>query len=147
MKTSTEELIERVSKLKTPNRDLQAAAMMIGDAAARVDRKRIKRSVELVNRLLLNLKKALPETDPKLLGDFAAEVSDLWDYGQKLDKTVVEICKMRLPKHHDQLREALVAIEVQQFDYVLDCIHGLQKTLPKIKRALDHRAKNSARHA
>ncbi len=144
MKTSTEELVEKVSKLKAPNKDLQAAAMMLGDAAARIDHKLMKRSTKLAHRLLLSLKKALPETDPQLIGDFVAEVSDLWDYGQKLDKTLTELCNMQFPRHHERMREALVAIEVQQFDYALDCIRGLQKTLPKIKRALDHRTGSPA---
>jgi hypothetical protein len=145
MKTSTEELVEKVSKLKAPNKDLQAAAMMLGDAAARVDHKLMERSTNLAHRLLLTLKKALPETDPQLIGDFVAEVSDLWDYGQKLDKTLTELCNMQIPKHQEHMREALVAIEVQQFDYALDCIKGLQKTLPKLKQALDRQAKNGGR--
>ncbi len=142
---STEELVEKVSKLKAPNKDLQAAAMMLGDAAARVDTKLVKRSTDLAHRLVLTLKKALPETDQQLLGDFVAEVSDLWDYGQKLDKILKEVCDMRLPQHQERLREALVAIEVQQFDYALDCIKGLQKTLPKLKQAIDRRARSGGR--
>jgi hypothetical protein len=67
VKTSTEELVKKVSKLKAPNKDLQVAAMMLGDAAARVDHKLIKRSTKLAHRLLLTLKKALPETDPQLI--------------------------------------------------------------------------------
>ncbi len=145
MKTSTEELVEKLSKLKAPNKDLQAAAMMLGDAAARVDTKLVKRSTELAHRLLLSVKKALPKADPQLLGDFVAEVSDLWDYGQKLDKILKEVCDMRLPQHQEHLREALVAIEVQQFDYALDSIKGLQKTLPKLKQALDRQARNGGR--
>jgi len=147
MKASTEGLVQKVSKLKGPNKDLQAAAVMLGDAAARVDHKLMKRSTKLAHRLLLTLKKALPDTDPQLIGDFVAEVSDLWDYGQKLDKTLAELCDMQIPKHQEQMREALVAIEVQQFDYALDCVRGLQKTLPKIKRALDRRTGNSAHRA
>ena len=131
---------ENISKPKAPNKVLQLAAKMLGDAAARVDHKLIKRSTKLAHRLLISLKKALPETDPQLIGDFVAEVSDLWDYGQKLDKTLTELCNLQLPKHREQMRQALVAIEVQQFDYALDCIQGLQKTLPKIKRALDRRS-------
>ncbi|MGD0826130.1 MAG: hypothetical protein ABR908_16215, partial [Terriglobales bacterium] len=92
MKASTEGLVQKVSKLKGPNKDLQAAAVMLGDAAARVDHKLMKRSTKLAHRLLLTLKKALPDTDPQLIGDFVAEVSDLWDYGQKLDKTLAELC-------------------------------------------------------
>lgn len=138
-KTIAEEFLDKSSKLRGPNKDLQAAAMMLGDAAARVDHKLVNRSTNLSHRLLLSLKKALPETDPQLIGDFVAEVSDLWDYGQKLDTTLKELCDMRLPQH---MGEALVAIEVQQFDYALDCIKGLQKTLPKLKQALDRQAKN-----
>ena len=140
-KTSTEEFLDKSSKLKGPNKDLQAAAIMLGDAAARVDHKLVKRSTNLAHRLLLSLKKALPETDPQLIGDFVAEVSDLWDYGQKLDKTLNEISHMRFPQHREHMREALVAIEVQQFDYALDCIKGLQKTLPKLKQGLDRQPK------
>jgi|SRR5580658_858442 hypothetical protein len=141
-KTITEEFLDKSSKLRGPNKDLQAAAMMLRDAAARVDHKLVNRSTNLAHRLLLSLKKALPETDPQLIGDFVAEVSDLWDYGQKLDTTLKELCDMRLPQHQGRMGEALVAIEVQQFDYALDCIKGLQKTLPKLKQALDRQAKN-----
>ena len=49
---------------------------------------------------------------------------------------------MRLSQHREHMREALVAIEVQQFDYALDCIKGLQKTLPKLKQGLDRQSKN-----
>jgi hypothetical protein len=139
MKTSTKERGGKISKLKAPNKVLQLAAQMLADAAARVDHDLVKRSSKLAHRLLMSLEKALPKTDPQLLGDFVAQVSDLWDYGQKLDKTLTELCNLRLPKHQEQMEQALVAIEVQQFDYALDCIHGLQKTLPKIKRALDRR--------
>ena len=141
-KTIAEEFLDKSSKLRGPNKGLQAAAMMLGDAAARVDHKLVKRSTNLAHRLLLSLKKALPETDPQLIGDFVAEVSDLWDYGQKLDKTLNEISHMRFPQHREHMREALVASEVQQFDSAIDCIKGLQKTLPKLKQGLDRQPKN-----
>jgi hypothetical protein len=141
MKTGTEQLAEKLSTVTTPNRDLQAAAMMLGDAAARVDVKFVKRSTDLAHRLLLSLKKALPETDQQLLGDFVAEINDLWVYGEKLDNILNDICGMRFPRDAKLLREALVSVEVQQFDYALDCIKGLQQTLPKLKRALDRRTK------
>jgi hypothetical protein len=143
-KTGTEEFLDKFSKLRGPNKDMQGAATLLGDAAARVDGKLSKRSLKFVHELLVSLKKALPETDPQLIGDFVAEITDLWGYGQKLDKTLTELCNMQFPKHREHMREALVAIEVQQFDYVLDCIRGLRKTLPKIKRALDRRTGNPA---
>ncbi|MFI5113014.1 MAG: hypothetical protein ACHP9S_09325 [Terriglobales bacterium] len=144
MKTSTEDFLVKFSKLKGPNKVLQAAALMLADAAGRVDHKLTKRHVQLAHCLLLSLNKALPDTDRQLIGDFVAEVTDLWDYGQELDKTLKELCEMRLPQHSERMREALVGIEVTQFDYALDCIKGLQKSLPKLKQALDRQAKKSA---
>jgi hypothetical protein len=70
-----------------------------------------------------------------------AEINDLWVYGEKLDNILNDICGMRFPRDAKLLREALVSVEVQQFDYALDCIKGLQQTLPKLKRALDRRTK------
>jgi hypothetical protein len=144
-KTSIEEHMQKLTTLKGPNKDLQAAAMMLGDAAARVDTKLVKRTTDLAHRLLLSLKKALPAADQQLLGDSVAEVSDLWVYGQELEKTLKDICDMRFPGDQELMGEALVAIEVEQFDYALDCIKGLQKTLPKLKRELDRQTKNASR--
>jgi hypothetical protein len=145
MSTSTDELMQKVPKRRAPNKDLPAAAILLGEAAARVDGKLMKRSTDLAHRLLLSLQKALPGANHQVVGDFVAEVSDLWDYGQKLDRTLKELCAMHLPQQRERMREALVSIEVQQFDYALDCIKGLQKTLPKLKQALDRHAKNAGR--
>lgn len=135
------DFVEKLSTLTGPNRDLQAATIMLGEAASRVDDKFVKRSTDFAHKLLLSLKKAFPGVDQQLLGDFVADAIDLWDYGKELDKILNKICEMRFPRDEELLREALVAVEVQQFDYALDCIKGLQQTLPRLKRALDRKRK------
>jgi hypothetical protein len=90
------------------------------------------------------LNRALPETDRQLIGDFVAEVTDLWGYGQKLDKTLTQLCEMRLPQHLKHMEDAFLNIEVDQCYNALDCIQGLQKSLPKLKRGLEKREKELA---
>lgn len=102
----------------------------------RRDEERRQRSMRLVGGLMRSLKRAFPEVNPQLIGDIVADLDDLWDYGQELDRDLWALCKIRLPRDRDALQSLLTGIEVQQFDYARDCIERLHKNLPKLDKYL-----------
>jgi len=92
--------------------------------------------MRLVSGLMRSLKRAFPEVNPQLIGDIVADLDDLWDYGQQLDRDLWAPCRIRLPRDRNALQSLLTGIEVQQVDYARDCIERLHKNLPRLDRYL-----------
>ena len=90
-----------------------------------------------MHRAISVLKKALPDTDPELIGGICAHLFDLWETGQTLDKRLKEICKLGFPQDKERLRDALIWIEAIQLDMASFWIGEVKKDLPKLLEALD----------
>ena len=80
---------------------------------------------------------ALPATDPELIGGIFANLLDLWETGQKLDKELRKLKKLRLPKDRETLRSTLQWIDAIQLDMASYWIDEIKKDLPKLLKALD----------
>jgi hypothetical protein len=97
----------------------------------------IQRSLYLMRIAIRVVKEALPDTDPELIGGFFADLLDLWETGQKLDKELHNLTKLRFPQDRERLRDILSWISAIQIDMASYWIGEVRKDLPKLLRALD----------
>ena len=137
--TETDELIERMSKLKGPNRAEQGAMLWMGAAFAKQDVDLRRRSARIARQTQMSLRRAFPDVDPQLIGDVVADLNSLWDVAQKLDKELKKLFHMRFPQHYNHLGEFLSFIEATQIDMVEFWIGNLRRRIPKLRKALDRR--------
>ncbi len=103
----------------------------------KADRALIRRSVRLMNKAIRVVKRALPNTDPELIGGFFASLFDLWESGQTLDEKIKEISGFRFPRDRERLYTTLIWINAIQVDIASYWIPEVEKDLPKLLRALD----------
>lgn len=146
-KTATEEVVDKISKLQGPNKAERGAMIWLASGFANQDRELQRRSARIVRNMLRSLKSALPDTDPELIGSFVADLDSLWDTGQKLDKELQKLFKMRFPKHREHLREFLAFVEAIQIEMVQFWIGNLRKRVPKLQKALDRQERSERRRA
>jgi hypothetical protein len=99
--------------------------------------KLIQRSLHLMDKAIRMVKEALPDTDPELIGGFLANLLDLWETGQKLDKELHNLTKLRFPQDRERLRHILIWISAIQIDMASFWISEVKKDIPKLLRALD----------
>ncbi len=97
----------------------------------------VKRSLSLMRVVMRALNRALPDTDRELIGGFCADLFDLWETGQTLEKKLKEICRMRFPRDSKKLYDTLIWVDAIQIDMGSYWIGEVKKDLPKLLRALD----------
>src|SRR5690348_17690211 len=97
-----ESVVNKLSKRR--GRDVaRGAGMLINWAEAHRDRALAQRSIRLTSDIIANLKKAMPNLNSELIGTVVAALTDLWETGQKLDKEMKKLAKLRLPQGREQL--------------------------------------------
>lgn len=128
-----------VKALSKPNGRNVAKAVghLLNWADSQTDRALIQRSLHLMRRAIRVVRKALPDTDPELIGGFFANLLDLWETGQELDKELHNLAKLRFPRERERLRHVLLWIEAIQLDMGSYWIGEVKKDLPKLLTALD----------
>jgi hypothetical protein len=128
-----------VKALSKPNsRNVaKATGALLSWANSKVDHALTQRSLHLMRSAIRTLTNALPETDPELIGGILANLLDLWETGQKLDKELQKLKKLRLPKDRETLRSTLLWIDAIQLDMASYWIEEIKKDLPKLLKALD----------
>jgi hypothetical protein len=141
-KTATEQVIEKISKLKGPNKAQQGAMIWMANAFANQDVDLQGRSARIANQMQASLQKAFPEVDPQFIGHVVADLDSLWDTGQKLNKELEILFRMRFPRDRNRLAEFLSFVEATQIDMVEFWIGNLRKRIPKLRRALDRQGQN-----
>lgn len=141
-KTATEQVIEKISKLKGPNKAQQGAMIWMASAFANQDVELQRRSVRIANRMQVSLQKAFPEVDPEFIGDVVADLDSLWDTAQKLNMELEDLFRMRFPRDRNRLAEFLSFVEATQIDMVEFWIGNLRKRIPKLRRALDRQGRS-----
>jgi 5'-deoxynucleotidase YfbR-like HD superfamily hydrolase len=146
-KTATEEVVEKISKLKGPNKAERGGLMLLANAFASQDTQLQRRSAHITHNMLVALNKAFPEVDRQLIGDIVADLDSLWDTGQKLDKELKKLFQMRFPQHRSHLADFLAFIEATQIDMVEFWIGNLRKRVPKLRKDLDRQERNERRRA
>jgi hypothetical protein len=99
--------------------------------------KLIEQSLLLMRKAICVVKEALPDTDPEVIGGFFADLLDLWETGQKLDKELHNLTKLRFPQDRERLRDILIWISAIQVDMASYWIGEVKKDLPRLLRALD----------
>jgi hypothetical protein len=97
----------------------------------------VQRSLDIMNDVIRVLKSALPHTDGELIGGMAANLLDLWETGQKLDKQLKSLRRLRFPEDRERLRNTLLWVEAIQLDMGAFWIAQVKKDIPKLLRALD----------
>lgn len=97
----------------------------------------VQQSLQLMRAAIRATKKALPGTDPELIGGFFADLLDLWETGQKLDKQLQKLEGLRFPRDRERLRDILIWISAIQIDMAAYWIGEINKDLPKLLQALD----------
>lgn len=141
-RTESDKLYDEISNVSGQGATLQMTNMLLTNSLRRLrnqDKLFQKQAGKVIKGLLGTLKAALPDTDPQLIGDFIADLEDLWEYGIKLDGHVKAICRMKFPKHAEQLRKILLSIEHEQCDESWAHIKGMRSSLPKLIKALNRR--------
>jgi hypothetical protein len=101
------------------------------------DKDVIKRSLLLMRSCILAVEKALPNTDPELIGGFFADLLDLWETGQQLDRELKKLKKFRFPRDREKLYDVLIWIDAIQVDMASYWIGEVKKDGRKLRRALD----------
>ncbi|MHB8484499.1 MAG: hypothetical protein ACYDCM_02030 [Candidatus Acidiferrales bacterium] len=144
-KTVTEEVIEKISNLKGPNKAQQGAMLWMASAFASQDVKLGHRSARIAHQMQVSLQKAFPDMDPQFIGDIVADLNSLWDLRQKLDKDLKRLFQMRFPQHRNHLHSFLIDIEVRQLDEASYLIRRLRKRVPKLLKALDRQERGERR--
>jgi hypothetical protein len=99
--------------------------------------KLIERSLVLMRKAICVVQEALPDTDPELIGGFFANLLDLWETGQKLDKELHRLAKLQFPQDREHLHDILIWIDAIQIDMGSFWISQVKKDIPKLLRALD----------
>jgi hypothetical protein len=146
-KTATEEVVEKISKLKGPNKAEQGGLMLLANAFAHQDVQRKRRMFRIADKMSVAFYKAFPELDRQLTEDVVADLASLWNLREKLDKDLKKLFQMRFPQHRDHLHSFLIDIEVRQLDEATYLIQRLRKRVPKLLRALDRQERNERRRA
>jgi hypothetical protein len=146
-KTATDDVIEKISKLKGPNKAERGGLMLLANAFANQDTQLQRRSARITHNMLVALNKAFPDVDGQLIGDIVADLDSLWDTGQKLDKELKKLFQMRFPEHRNHLGDFLAFIEAVQVDMVEFWIGNLRKRIPKLRKALDQQERKERRRA
>ena len=150
-RTDSDKLYEQISKVSGPGAALRTFNILLTNSLSHLDshqRSRLHgRAGKIIKGLLRALKEALPHADPRLIGDFVADLEDLWEYGQKLDEHIKTICRMKFPKHSEHLRELLLRIDHEQCDESWAHIQGLKKSLPPLIKGLNPLPRRSSRRA
>jgi hypothetical protein len=128
-----------VKALSKPNgRNVaKATGALLSWANSKVDHALTQRSLHLMRSAIQTLTNALPATDPELIGGIFANLLDLWETGQKLDKELRKLKKLRLPQDRETLRNTLLWVEAIQLDMASYWIGEVKKDLPKLLKALD----------
>ena len=144
-KTATDEVDEKISKLKGPNKAERGGLMLLANAFAHQDTQLQRLSARITHNMLVALNKAFPDVDRQLIGDIVADLDSLWDTGQKLDKELKKLFQMRFPEHRNHLGDFLAFIEAVQIDMVEFWIGNLRKRIPKLRKALDQQERNERR--
>jgi hypothetical protein len=146
-KTESDKLYEKISKVKGPGAELRIFNILLTNSLSHLDSQKKrgwKRRVgKIIKGLLRALKEAMPQTDPQLIGDFVADVEDLWEYGQKLDQHFKAVFRMKFPKDSERLRELLLNIDHEQCDEAWAHIEGLKKSLPRLIKGLDRQSRHA----
>jgi len=146
-KAATDEVVEKISKLKGPNKAERGGLMLLANAFANQDTQLQRRSARITHNMLVALNKAFPDVDRQLIGDIVADLDSLWDTGQKLDKELKKLFQMRFPEHRSHLGDFLAFIEAVQIDMVQFWIGNLRKRIPRLRKALDQQERNERRRA
>jgi hypothetical protein len=115
----------------------KAVGQLLSWANSQTDHALIRRSLRLMRRAIRVVGEALPDTDPELIGGFFANLLDLWETGQKLDKKVKEISRLRFPRDRERLYHILIWVDATQVDMASYWTAEVKKDLPKLLRALD----------
>lgn len=128
-----------VKALSKPNgRNVaKATGALLSWANSKRDHALAKRSLDLMRPAIQTLTKAFPEADPELIGGIFANLLDLWETGQKLDKELRKLKKLRLPQDRETLRSTLLWVDAIQLDMASYWIEEIKKDLPKLLKALD----------
>jgi hypothetical protein len=90
------------------------------------------------------LRTALPNTDPRLIGSFLANLLDLWEASQKLEWELQKLSKLRLPRDQETLRSVLIWIDAIQIDLASFWIGEVKRDLPRLLKAMDKLERRSS---
>jgi hypothetical protein len=112
---------------------------MIANAFANQDMRLQRRSARITRNLLAALKDAAPEVDRQLIGDIVADLTSLWDTGQKLDTALNTLYQTQSDQKRIYLYDFLAFIEAIQIDMAEFWIGNLRSKIPKLRKALQKR--------
>lgn len=142
-----EKLKQSVSKQSHSRKVTGAAKAFIARALRGQSRQLQRRSAQITHKMIISLKRAFPDMDPRLIGSIVADLGSLWDTGQKLDLELNKLFQMRLPEDREDLREFLAFVEATQMDMVEFWIRNLRQKIPRLHEDLDRQERNERPHS
>jgi len=140
-----EKLKQMVSKQSQSQEASGAARAFIARALRGQNRGLQRRSARIAHKMLVAFGKAFPELNQQIIGDVVADLDSLWDTGQKLDKRLHKLFKMRFPQDRDHLSDFLAFIEGAQIEMAEIWIRNLRRNIPKLRKALNRQGKRQVR--
>ena len=130
-------LNEMASKRGQSQATVAAAKDLIMRALKRQDKTLQRRSAEMSRKTLRAMNRVFPEVDRQLIGDIVADLNSLWDAGQKLDKDLKGLFRMRFPQDRLRRNEFLSGIEANQIEMSNYWIRRLRRNMTKLRLALN----------
>jgi hypothetical protein len=132
--------VPSTSNIKVLSVPRSEASQILRDKDYQAGQVLVQQSLHQMHAAIRAVKEALPDTDPELIGGFFADLLDLWETGQKLDKELHKLTELRFPQDRERLRDILIWISASQIDMASYWIGEIKKDLPKLLRALDSKS-------
>jgi hypothetical protein len=132
----------RAKARNTERREKQGTALTRPTGAIRKRGEELQRqSAEIARKLQIALEAGLPEIESRTIGAVVADIDSLWDTGQKLDKELKRLFRMKFPRDRERLREFFSFIEAIQVEMGTFWIGNLKRRVPTLRKALRDQAK------
>ncbi len=130
-------VVKAISSLSGGQMAAKAAGALLKWSNSKGDHTLTKVGLDFMGKATNALKRALPDTDPELIGGFLANLFDLWETGKTLDSELQKLIKLHLPQDRERLHDILIWIDAIQIDMASYWISEVKKELPKLLKALD----------
>lgn len=121
-----------------------AAARFVREIEARIDRRMIRKVVNLSRRLNAVLSAASPRSTKDLISGVAVDLSDLWEVGQEHERRIAKLLKMRFPRDKARLEDMLYDFEIRLIYHAEWHLRHLKKRLAQLRRDLRKKPSRSS---
>ena len=125
--------------IRSPSTERDQDSLLVDSqiADSSTDQVLVRESIQLMKASIKAVQMVLPVADSELVSGFFADLLDLWETGQRLDKELRKLAKSGVPCDSKELRKLLIWISAIQVDMASYWINQVRKDIPKLLRELD----------